>query len=82
MDSILTVDAHELSERIVNEVATCDGVDPVELPPLFDAVDPDALEALFAPTANGEKRRGKIWFSYADYDVTIEYDGEPVVTIE
>lgn len=82
MDPILTVDADELSERIVTEVAARDGIDPVELPPLFDSVDPDALEALFASTATGAERRGKIWFPYADYDITIEYGDDPVVTIE
>lgn len=84
MESILAVDADEISERIVNEVATRDGVDPIELPPLFDAVDPDALGALFAPKANGERRRGRIWFPYAGYDVTVECDddGDLGVTIE
>ncbi|MCU4743198.1 hypothetical protein OB955_05595 [Halobacteria archaeon AArc-m2/3/4] len=82
MESTLAIDADDVSDRIVAEVASRDGVDPIELPPLFDAVDPDALDVLFAPKANGETRQGRVWFPYAGYDVTIEYDGELAVTIE
>lgn len=82
MESTLAIDADDVSERIVTEIATRDGVDPIELPPLFDAVDPDALEVLFAPKANGETRRGRVWFRYAGYDVTIEYDDDLAVVIE
>jgi hypothetical protein len=35
------------SEVIVDAIATAAGVDPLELPPLYEFVDPDALNSLF-----------------------------------
>ena len=35
------------TERVLAAVADHRGVDPIELEPLYNAVDPDALEALF-----------------------------------
>lgn len=84
MEQTLAVDSDEVWERIVSGVATLEGVDPVELPPLFDAVDPDALEAVFATTPSGTRRCGSVAFTYAGYRVRVEFDrtDEPVVKIE
>lgn len=54
------------SEAVVAAVAEREGVDPVELPRLFEAVDPDALDAIFA-----DGRPGRVSFQYAGYDVTV-----------
>ena len=35
------------TERVIEAVADHRGVDPMELEPLYNAVDPDALDALF-----------------------------------
>lgn len=80
----LAVDTDAVHERIVTGVATLEGVDPTALPPLFDAVDPDALTAIFATTVSGGQRTGQISFRYASHQVTVEFDrsGEPVVTID
>ena len=71
------VDANTLSEQIITGVAAFKNSDPLALPPLFDAVDPDALEAIFA-----EGRSGKVEFSYAGHTVTVEFDEEPTITIQ
>ncbi|QCC60255.1 hypothetical protein NP511_18030 [Natrinema thermotolerans] len=71
------VDASTLNEEIINSVAVLENSDPVELPPLFDAVDPDALEAIFA-----KGRSGSVTFSYAGYTITIEFDETPTITVE
>lgn len=65
-----------LSEQIIDHIATLENTDPLELPPLFDAVDPDALEALFA-----DHRIGTVEFPYAGYTVTVEVGDESTITI-
>ncbi|WP_408958407.1 HalOD1 output domain-containing protein [Natrinema sp. 74] len=84
MEQTLAVDTDEVSERIVTGVAALEGTDPMELPPLFEAIDPDALTAIFATTESGGSRSGNVAFTYADHRVTVEFDedDEPVVTIE
>ena len=65
-------DDHQLpSETVVSSVAAHKGVEPVALPPLYDALDPDALDALFA-TARGD---GQVTFEYAGCTVECAGDG-------
>ena len=46
------------------------------LPPLYDAIDPDALDALFAPQPDGSPRPiGQVCFQIAGYEVTVWSDG-------
>ena len=79
---MLTREDATVSTQILNEVAAIDGTDPVDLPPLFDAIDPDALESVFEPTMNGNRRIGRIEFTYAGYEISVEHDGETVVTVD
>ncbi|SFC40622.1 hypothetical protein SAMN05444422_10814 [Halobiforma haloterrestris] len=82
MRQTLEDDADGVCERIVTAVATLEDADPAELPPLFDAVDPDALTAVFSTTESGTTRTGRVEFPYAGYRITVEFDDEPVVTVE
>ena len=60
---------------LVEAVAHREGVDPTELPPLYDVVDPDALEALFAPRSGGRPTGVReVSLSYCGYDVVIRGD--------
>lgn len=59
---------------VVSAVAEADGTDPVELPPLYEAIDSEALNALF--TARSETTVGKVAFQYAGYNVTVRGNGE------
>lgn len=63
------------SERVVQEVSRRDGTDPLELPPLYSAIDPDALDAAVEGMAEGAVR-----FRYAGYSVTVRSDGTVSVT--
>lgn len=65
-----------LSERVVEEVAAAEGVDPVKLePPLHEVVDPDALDQLFESIPGGPDRAaGKVTFEYLEYEVTVTAD--------
>lgn len=59
-----------LSQAVVESVARAEGVDPLDLEvPLYDAVDPDALDALFQQ--DGTSGDGRIQFSYYGYRVTV-----------
>ncbi|MDS0281443.1 HalOD1 output domain-containing protein [Haloarcula onubensis] len=67
--------AGSLCVAIVETVADEEGVDPTELDvPLNDAVDVGALEALFAPRADGAQRRGRVAFDYCGYRVVVDSD--------
>jgi hypothetical protein len=60
------------SEAVVRAVAEVRGCDPVELPPLNGALDPDALDDLFEDTVGGRPRRGgRLAFEYADCRVNV-----------
>ncbi|USZ70914.1 HalOD1 output domain-containing protein [Natronosalvus halobius] len=63
---------------VVELVADREGTDPMELqPPLYDVIDPEALNALFAPTSRGQSREsGQVSFRYLGYDVTVRADGD------
>ena len=54
------------SEAVVATVAERAGTDPVALPPLYDTIDPDALDAIFR-----DGRPGRVSFGYAGYEVTV-----------
>lgn len=47
----------------------------MELPPLYEAVDPDALNAVVSGLSEGQ-----VEFPYAGYDVTVYGDG--TITLE
>lgn len=55
-------------------VADADGVAPDDLPPLYAAVDPDALDAMFRGRPDGS-----ITFEYCGYTVTVHGNSEVTV---
>ncbi|MFC7141883.1 HalOD1 output domain-containing protein [Halosimplex aquaticum] len=59
---------------ILESVAAADLVDPIDLPPLSDAIDPDALNALFDPSGDLPAPT-RFSFPYAGHDVTVTTDG-------
>lgn len=70
-----------VSQAVVEAVSEREGVDltefePPEFDPLYTVVDPEALDALFAPTHGGEERTdGSVTFEYEGYTVTVHSDG-------
>ncbi|MFD1515354.1 HalOD1 output domain-containing protein [Halomarina rubra] len=71
------------------EVYRAEDASPVELlgralddlfadtPPVYNVVDPDALNTLFEPRADGTPRvDGAVTFSYRDHEFAIDSDGE------
>jgi len=72
-------DAVTLTERIVEATTDVAGADALDLPPLYDAVDPDALEALYdRDGVDGPE----VEFTYAGCGVTVRGDGSVSVAPE
>lgn len=67
-----TAHVENVCVEVVEKVAEGEDVDPLELtPPLYEVIDPDALENLFA---NGQAL-GKVIFNYNGYEVSVFPDG-------
>jgi hypothetical protein len=63
-----------LCSRIIAEVADETGSDPASLPPLYEAIDPEALEALYDHSSGerAERRRDPtVQFRYAGRVVVV-----------
>lgn len=59
-----------VAEQAVDAVAAEMDADPLDLPPLYDAIDPDALNAWIRASSDGE-----VSFSYAGVSVVIDSEG-------
>lgn len=70
-----------ISTRVVLAVADKTGGDPTDLPPLYEAINPDSLDALFEPSREGDgpdRRSCEVRFSYAGREVRVR-NGEVTV---
>jgi hypothetical protein len=74
-------DEEPLSTAVVVALADAAGVDPAEIgTPLYDTIDPDALDNLFSDKLDGSPRvGGQVVFTIRDYEVTVYSYGEIVV---
>ncbi|WP_254538915.1 HalOD1 output domain-containing protein [Halomarina litorea] len=63
-------DHERTSEAVIAAVARAAGRDPITLPPLYEAVDPDALDAMFEHATVGEQIM--VSFPFADYEVVVD----------
>ena len=70
-----------LSAVVIRAVADAADLEPAELgTPLYDQIDPDALDNLFSDRHDGTPRgSGHVTFTLLDYDVTVYSDGHVVV---
>lgn len=70
-----STESERFSTAVVEAVAERVGVEPANLePPLYTAVDPDALDDLLTSmTADGND--GAVSFSYLGFEVTVHDDG-------
>jgi hypothetical protein len=60
-----------LSMTVIDAVSAVSNAEPAELPPLYESIDPDALDSLF--TAQTE---GRVFFEFAGLPVTVHATGE------
>ncbi|MDQ2048949.1 HalOD1 output domain-containing protein [Natronolimnohabitans sp. A-GB9] len=68
--------------EVIAAIAEREGVDPTEIEPpeydaLYDVINPEALEALFAPREDGTSRgTGRVEFEFSGYHVVVTSDGD------
>ncbi|MFC6769680.1 HalOD1 output domain-containing protein [Natrinema soli] len=78
--------AQSVSFDVIAAVAEREGIDPLDLEPpeyeaLYDVVNPEALDSLFATRENGRQRpTGCVEFPFCGYQVTVASDGEVEVS--
>lgn len=62
--------------EVVDAVADVDGIDPVEIDPIYEYIDPEILEKL----AEQDKKSGwKFTFQYSDHQITLTSNGQILV---
>ncbi|SIR67061.1 hypothetical protein SAMN05421858_3253 [Haladaptatus litoreus] len=65
-----------LSTRVLTAVADAEQCTPADLETLYNVINPEALDELFASKANGTPRtNGSVSFQYAGYQVTVSNEG-------
>ena len=65
-----------ITVTIVEHIAAKKSIPAESLEPLYEAVDPDALERLVtAEESTATPMMGKIVFNYSGYEVTVTSDG-------
>lgn len=70
----------QMSHAVLTAVADAEGVDPIDLDrPLYEAIDPDALDSLFRPDGT-PRTDGRVRFSYYGYEITVHADGRLELT--
>ena len=70
-----------ITEAIVTAVSDAENCDPLSLPPLWNEIETESLDALFAPTRSGHPRAGRVSFDYAGYAITVDIDAETTVNV-
>ena len=70
-------ETESVSASVVRAVAAAEGTTALDLDePLYDVVDPDALDQLFAPKPDGTSRLlGQLHFRYHGYTVLVHEFG-------
>jgi len=65
-----------VSNSVIATVAEAEDRDPTEIsPPLYEVINPEALDQLFAATPTTGRMSGEVRFSYKGYEVTVSGDG-------
>lgn len=79
MKASQSVEAVPASHAVVERVAALEGVDPTELVPLYEVINPEAVDKLVG-TADGSGSPLAIDFRYHGHEITVT--GEGVVHID
>lgn len=76
MNNPAVVQAESPSRAVIEEVAASEGVEPADLEtPLYEAIDPDALNALLGGPSRYTEAPLYVEFTYAGYDVRVSSEG-------
>lgn len=70
--NISPTEAESVSTAVVEAMSDVAETPPVELPPLYNSIEPAALDNLFAPREDGPDRSISTTFTYHGYRVSVE----------
>lgn len=74
-------DNKAVSQRVVAAVAGARDVDPLELPPIYNVIDPDVLNQIVDHGVSGRRSgSGRVVFTMASCEVSVHSDGAVEVT--
>lgn len=62
-------------QTVVGALAEAEGVDATDLPPLFETIDPDALNRLFHNDDESEREETMLSFTIDNWNVFVRADG-------
>jgi len=68
--------SRSITEVVIEALTTVSGEDPLDLPPLYEAVDPDALELIVREPNAAPQRSCFIGFTVDDWGVIVTGSGE------
>ncbi|WP_408960756.1 HalOD1 output domain-containing protein [Natrinema sp. 74] len=75
-------DSQSLSTTIIEAVGAATDTDPNQMEPMYEALDPDALDALFRPRSDDSLRtNGQVLFSLDGHDVAVHSCGDIIVDV-
>lgn len=71
------------STAVIETVAAVSDSEPMAIVPLYEAVDPDALDSLVVANGQCSSRSGPtVTFGFAGYDVSVRGDGTVAVQLD
>ncbi|QSX00756.1 HalOD1 output domain-containing protein [Haloterrigena alkaliphila] len=82
VDYVATFDpdaGERASEAVLTAVATLVDARPADLAPLYEAVDPDALDALVEHARRTDAGTHQLWFAYEGFDVGVRSGGRILI---
>ncbi len=65
-----------ITEVIIDALAAVSGKDPLDLPPLYEAIDPDALELIVREPNTAPTRSCFVGFALGDWGIIVTGSGE------
>ena len=65
-----------ITEVVIDALAAVSGEDPLDLPPLYEAIDPDALDLIVREPNAAPQRSCFIGFSVGNWGVIVTGSGE------
>jgi len=74
-------DSRSTTEAVISTVGVVSETKPLELPPLYSVIDPDALEGMVQPAVRGPSNGDShVTFTYVDHTVTVHSYG--IITVQ
>lgn len=69
-----------LAESVVTAISQAAGSDPLELPPLYESIEPDILDMLTRDRTDGDGTNRVLCFKYSHWAVFVRGDGRIIVS--